>query len=175
MTAPELAAFHVCVVVRDLEAAMETYRSLLGVDWHVRAPWANPTRMAYGRGGGQTFELVQPVGKGTSQFHEYLETHGEGIQHIGFWTPDVRGSVEAALANGAKLVSASTDADGNVAIQLLPQAGAGDLSQLGSAQWMDVGLGGWRIEYIGVDWGVPFFEQWLGPEYAQIVTPPPWG
>jgi catechol 2,3-dioxygenase-like lactoylglutathione lyase family enzyme len=175
VTAPELAAFHVCVVVRDLDFAMETYRALLGVDWRMRAPAANATtRMAYGRGGGQTFELIQPVGNATSQFHEFLETKGEGIQHIGFWSPDVRGSVEAALAAGAKLVSASTDADGHVAIQLLPQAGAGDLSKLGPAQWMDAGLGGWRIEYIGVDWGVPFFKDWMGAEYTQIVTPPPW-
>jgi hypothetical protein len=131
-------------------------------------------RIAYGRGSGQTFELVQPLPTGSGQFHDFLDQYGEGVQHLGFWTPDIRASVTSALEAGASLVSATTDASGQTAVQLLPASGSPDLSGLRMAAWVDVGTGGCRIEYIGAQDGDAFFREWLGAEYPEIVTPPPW-
>jgi hypothetical protein len=131
-------------------------------------------RIAYGRGSGQTFELVQPLPGGSGQFHDFLESYGEGVQHLGFWTPDIRASVTSALDAGASLVSATTDTSGHTAVQLLPASANPDLSGLRMAAWLDVGTGGCRIEYIGTQAGDAFFTDWLGDAYPQIVTPPPW-
>src|SRR5262245_30125413 len=153
---------------------METYRTILGVDnWHLRE-MGTANRIAYGRGSGQTFELVQPLAAGSGQFHDFLAQYGEGVQHLGFWTPDIQGSVTGALESGATLVSATTDASGHTAVQLLPASANPDLSALRMAAWVDVQTGGCRIEYIGTQAGEAFFTEWLGAEYPQIVTPPPW-
>jgi len=89
-------------------------------------------------------------GSGGSQVHEFRDHHGEGVQHIGFWTPDMRASVEDALSKGGKLVSATADAQGHTAVQLLPAAAVKpqQLEGLSTASWIDLGFGGWRLEYI---------------------------
>jgi catechol 2,3-dioxygenase-like lactoylglutathione lyase family enzyme len=177
MTVPGLAAFHIAFVVRDLDAVMERYRATLGVElWRVRDGTQFPVRLAYGRGAAMTFELIQPRSGEPNQFSEFLDMRGEGVQHIGLWTLDVRASVEAALAAGATLVSASTDASGNTAVQLLPKPGdpPPDLTSLRPFTFVDLGLGGVRIEYVGAEAGVSFLKDWLGDDYPKIVTPPPW-
>jgi catechol 2,3-dioxygenase-like lactoylglutathione lyase family enzyme len=176
MTAPDVKCFHIAIVVRDLDAAVEGYRRLLGAEhWRVRAMSAG-TRIAYGSGSGATWELIEVSGAGTSQFHEFRDQHGEGVQHIGFWTPDLRASVLGALEGGAELVSATTDAQGNSAVQLLPaEAVEGEqLDKLGIGAFLEAGFGGWRIEYIGPS-GEAFLKDWLQEEYPDIcITPMPW-
>jgi hypothetical protein len=86
----------IAVVVRDIEAAMKSYCETLG--W---GPWSvfdyKPPLLhdTYVRGeavefrmiGAETkvdglgFELIQPV-SGPSIYQEFLDTHGEGVQHI---------------------------------------------------------------------------------------------
>jgi hypothetical protein len=94
--------YHVGVVVRDIDAAMTAYRSLLGVetfhrmDTHYEArhrDWTGTiaNRNAFGRLGGLMVELVEP-GLGRGPAHEFLDTRGEGLFHIGYATehPDQR-------------------------------------------------------------------------------------
>ncbi len=134
----------------------------------------NGARIAYGSAGGQTWELIEVTGAGSSQFHQFRDQHGEGVQHIGFWTPDMRGSVEAALAEGAQIVSATTDAQGNAAVQLRPQADVKpeQIEGLGMASWMDLGFGGWRLEYISNSLGQTFLKDWLAADYPGIILTP---
>jgi catechol 2,3-dioxygenase-like lactoylglutathione lyase family enzyme len=174
VTVPDLQCFHIAVVVSDVEAAVASYKRFLGDGpWRVR-DMAAGTRIAYGAAGGQTWELIQVSGPGGSQFHEFRDQFGEGVQHIGFWTPDIRASVEDALANGARLVSASTDGEGNTSVQLLPRAGVKDeqLGALSMAAWMDLGLGGWRLEYIANTVGEKFLKDWLAEDYEGIILTP---
>ena len=171
MTAPEIQCFHIAVVVQSVDKAVEAYKRFLGDGpWRTRDMGAG-TKIAYGAAGGQTWELIEVSGPGSSQFHAYRDEHGEGVQHIGFWTPDMRGSVEDALSNGAQLVSATTDAQGHTAVQLLPRAGVKpeQLEGLGMASWMDLGMGGWRLEYIAADKGQTFLKDWLAEDYPNII------
>jgi catechol 2,3-dioxygenase-like lactoylglutathione lyase family enzyme len=174
VTSPEVKAFHIAIVVQDIDKAIEGYRRLLAAEhWRVRA--MNPgTRIAYGSGSGATWELIEVSGSGTSQFHQFRDQHGEGVQHIGFWTPDLRASVEGAVAAGAQLVSATSDAQGNTAVQLLPAASVGpeQLDKLGIGAFLEAGFGGWRIEYIGTT-GASFLRDWLQEEYDDIIVTPP--
>jgi len=175
MTAPELRCFHIAVVVRDIETTIEAYRRFLGEGaWRTR-DMGNGARIAYGSAGGQTWELIQVEGEGGTQFHEFRDRHGEGVQHIGFWTPDIRASVRDALAGGARLVSAGADARGHTVVQLLPAAEVRpqQIESLGMAAWADLGLGGWRLEYIGVSPGERFLKDWLQADYDAIILAKP--
>jgi len=176
MTVPDLQAFHICFAVYEMEPWIERFRAILGADtWHIDQPRPNGTRPAYGRGAGQTWELWEAKGDGTTAFHEYLKKHGEGVQHIGFWAPDVRAAVEKALDGGAQLVSSSTDAQGNTAVQLLPKASVGEehFARLGFTTFVEAGFGNVRIEYIGKA-GEAFMHDWLGDKFSDLVEPPPW-
>ncbi|HJM76065.1 MAG TPA: VOC family protein, partial [Dehalococcoidia bacterium] len=176
MTAPDVQCFHIAIVVEDLDAAIDGYGRLLDADmWRVRE-MGSGSRFAYGSGSGQTWELIEVKGEGTSQFHQFRDLHGEGVQHVGFWTPDIRGTVERVLAGGAKLVSATADAQGQSAVQLIPQSGATPdvLDGIGIGAFLDAGFGGWRIEYIGKA-GETFLRDWLADEFSDIIaTPPHW-
>jgi methylmalonyl-CoA/ethylmalonyl-CoA epimerase len=92
--------YHLGVVVRDVDAAMDAYRSVLGVpafhridtnyearfrDWH--GTIAN--RNAFGRLGDVMVELVEP-GRGAGPAHYCLAARGEGVFHLGYMTDDPR-------------------------------------------------------------------------------------
>ena len=86
----------IAVVVRDMEEALKTYTQTLGWGpWSVfdyKPPLLHDTRVngepvEYRMIGAETsvdglgFELIQPV-SGPSIYQEFLDTHGEGVQHI---------------------------------------------------------------------------------------------
>ena len=86
----------IAVVVRDMEAALKSYTETLGWGpWSVfdyKPPLLHDTRVhgepvEYRMIGAETsvdglgFELIQPV-SGPSIYQEFLDTHGEGVQHI---------------------------------------------------------------------------------------------
>jgi catechol 2,3-dioxygenase-like lactoylglutathione lyase family enzyme len=85
----------IAVVVRDMEAALKTYTETLGWGpWSVfdyKPPLLHDTRVngepvgtddrRRGVGGRLGFELIQPV-SGPSIYQEFLDSHGEGVQHI---------------------------------------------------------------------------------------------
>lgn len=174
MTAPELTAYHLGIAVHKLEPAMDVYRRMLGVtEWRMRDPMPNGTLIAFGWAGGIAFELLQVPEHGNSQIHEFLRQHGEGIQHIAFWTADLRASVENALAEGGRLVSTTTDASGNTSVQLIPGSAKPDLSNLDRVVFVEPGLGGVRIEYVG-QIGERFIRDWLKDDFEKIVPVPHW-
>jgi methylmalonyl-CoA/ethylmalonyl-CoA epimerase len=86
----------ICVVVRDIDAAMKTYTQACGWGpWKVfeyGPPLLHDTQLrgepvefrmigAETSVNGLGFELIQPV-SGLNIYQEYLDTHGEGVQHI---------------------------------------------------------------------------------------------
>jgi catechol 2,3-dioxygenase-like lactoylglutathione lyase family enzyme len=177
VTLPDLQCFHIAFVVRDIDKTVAQWKALIGPStWHVWDARPNGTRPAYGRAAGQTWELWEAKGKGDSPFHDYLEKYGEGVQHIGFWVEDLRAAVEAALDDGAKLQTASLDANGNLVAQLLPRVAVGEehLGKLGMTAFVESGaFGNVRIEYCGRA-AEDFLQSTLGPKYREIVIPPPW-
>lgn len=185
---PDLLAFHFGFVVRDLEATADAYRRMLGVDrWRSHelkleaVPW-NPRygealiKVAYGRGAGMTFELIQVL-EGRSQHLDFLEQRGEGIQHIGFWTDDVRGAVQHAVSEGATVVSARFGEDNQAVIQLSPSSSQADIARLlpqGRLAYCEPGLGGVQMEFVGPI-QAPALKAWMEEDFSKIVIPsPPW-
>ena len=188
MTAPprDLLAYHVGFVVHDLDAVADRYRRLLGVDlWRrhdlavPRVPW-NPSTtdahlsVAFGRAAGLTFELIQ-VREGRTPHVEFLETHGEGIQHIGFWAPDLRTAVQRALAEGGRLTLARYEPDDLAAVQISP--GSSLESIVGSLErarlaYIEPGLGGVQLEFVGPA-GADGLREWMADDFERVLAPPP--
>ncbi|MBI2940020.1 MAG: VOC family protein [Chloroflexi bacterium] len=109
----------VCVVVRDLQGAMERYWSLLGIGpWRVYTygaplvkemtyrgrPADYRMRIALAQVGPTMFELIQPL-QGPTLYHEFLERGGaEGIHHFGVFVPSLDKGIADASAAGFEVV-----------------------------------------------------------------------
>ncbi|HLF72117.1 MAG TPA: VOC family protein, partial [Dehalococcoidia bacterium] len=150
MSIPELRVFHLGMVVRDTEATIEMYRKALGVqNWKTRTIGTpeSPIKMTYGGSDGHiAYELFEVTAPGSTMFHVFLEEHGEGVQHIGYWTPDPKAAVQAALEAGGRLMNLQADQRSTVA-QVAP--GDVDLDNLSRVTFVNPGLSGVRLEFVG--------------------------
>ncbi len=95
---------HVGLVVRDWKKTVEYFKSL-GI---FNIPSAEPQVMegkkakvigAHVYLGPLWIEVWQPVSGDTVQ-QRFLDTHGEGINHIGFYVPDIESARAAMTAKG---------------------------------------------------------------------------
>jgi catechol 2,3-dioxygenase-like lactoylglutathione lyase family enzyme len=86
------------VVVRDIQKAVQYYSSTFGIgpfdiyDFHPKRAWIRgkevapfKIKIAMADLGQVKFELIQVV-EGKLPHNEFLETHGEGLQHLGFYS-----------------------------------------------------------------------------------------
>ena len=169
---PELVAFHLGIVVRDLDATIDRYRRMFGLDrWHVRD--GTGARFAYGGrdGTGLAFELIQPVAGEPGQMSEFLAQRGEGVQHIGFWTPDLLGSLQAAVAEGATLLPGGFEQRGNTVVQLDMPPDAHAFRR--ALAFVDPGVATVRFELIGQA-AEGELRRWLGDDFEVLLASPPW-
>jgi len=189
VTAPpgDLLAYHLGFVVRDLDAVAERYQRMLGVDrWRVHelavpgVPWNPRTtdariKVAFGRAAGLTFELIQ-VQAGRTPHLEFLETHGEGVQHVGFWAADLRAATQHLLDQGGRVTLARYDDLTDTAlVQLTPSStneAIVDTLDKARLAYVDPGVGGVQIELVGPGGSVGL-RQWMEQDFASIVQPPP--
>jgi methylmalonyl-CoA/ethylmalonyl-CoA epimerase len=129
---------HIAVIVRDIDKAVEYYQSI-GIatpEREVKFPEAKPNiRAKFVQMGSIPIEFIQPL-EGESNYKEFLESKGEGVQHIAFAVDDldeeegelvdkgvsvlVKGKAPAAFGS----ISAHFDTRqvGNFAIQLIQEA-----------------------------------------------------
>lgn len=91
---------HVCIVVKNVEITAKNLAEKYGIGpFEIRQktyPKANASlrgepveytlKFGYSKVGSIILELVETI-KGETIYNEFLETHGEGIHHIGFPTP----------------------------------------------------------------------------------------
>jgi len=98
----ELAVTQVGILVPDLASAIRGYQAALNLDdWLIYTYSADTVpEMTYrgeaGRfgmrlamaGSGPQIELIEPLA-GPSVYHEWIERHGYGVQHLGFHVPDL--------------------------------------------------------------------------------------
>jgi catechol 2,3-dioxygenase-like lactoylglutathione lyase family enzyme len=169
---PQLVAFHVGIVVRDLDATVERFKRMFGMDRWGYLDGAT-TKFAYGgrEGTGMAIEVMQP-GPDASRMLDFLNEHGEGVEHLGFWTPDLKGALQAAVDGGGKLLPGSYEARGSTVVEVEAPAGApaNPFRQIG---FVDAGMGGTKWEIIGPpsDKGL---RDWLKDDYDVIIQPTPW-
>jgi methylmalonyl-CoA/ethylmalonyl-CoA epimerase len=125
------SASQVGILVDDLESALERYEALWGGPWrgfHYEA--ATVPQLTY-RGAPGTYavtiainqttpqvELLQ-VTAGPSIYHEWLESRGYGLHHLGFWVDSVEEAIASMTATGYELIQSGAgyglDGDGGYA------------------------------------------------------------
>lgn len=87
------------VVVRDMDKAVQHYFSIFGIGpfnvyelvpekhWYKERPSYLRIRQGKASWGEIEFELMQPLA-GESVFRDFLESHGDGVHHLGFNVPN---------------------------------------------------------------------------------------
>lgn len=103
-------------VVHDIEAAMRHWIEVMGVgpwfyiervrlDWftHRGSPSAPELSIALANSGDLQIELIQQRNDAPSMYLEFLDRHGEGMQHMSWWTTDYQATYDRALAAGYRV------------------------------------------------------------------------
>lgn len=119
---PVRQVLQVCVVVRDLQRAMERYWNVLGIGpWRIHTyhpPRLTDTtlrgksqpytmRLALAEVGLVQWELIQPL-EGPSIYKEFLEEKGEGLHHVAFAVDDYDQAVGAFKKQGIGILMSGT-------------------------------------------------------------------
>ena len=136
---------HVAVVVRDIDAALATYRDRLGLPVELVLPIASDgVTIAFLTVGESKVELVVPTDPDTG-VARFLESRGEGFHHVCFETADVDAMLDDLAAQGVELIDrqARRGAEGPVAF-LHPRSCHGVLVELIEAP-RRAGLGAPRL------------------------------
>ncbi len=159
----EPIAHHLGYAVYDADVVADRYSAMLGAEWTARTVYDIPDiynrpakiRVCYGAVRGMTMEIIAPM-EGESIYTQFLRRHGEGIQHVGFWVPDVRKATDELVQKGARVDWIYTlerdDAKGyNAAAQLTADSSVSDV--LGAVSdngilYMDIKEGGTAIEFL---------------------------
>ena len=130
---------HIAVIVRDIDKAVEYYQSLgiASVGREVVFPEAKPKiRAKFVQIGPVPIEFIQPIEGESSNYKEFLDSKGEGVQHIAFAVDNldeemsklvdkgvsviVKGKAPAAF--GSSTAHFDTRQVGDFAIQLIQEA-----------------------------------------------------
>jgi methylmalonyl-CoA/ethylmalonyl-CoA epimerase len=96
---------HICVAVRDLEAAMKTWALFLGKDkpdleYELDAEAIKVVRYYVGEVG---WELMVST-KENSDVDRFIKNHGEGIMLVSFKVPDTTKAMETLKQNGFEMI-----------------------------------------------------------------------
>jgi len=117
------------IVVHDVEAAARHYAALLGQPvpeigetlpgneiamTYRGAPSNARARLAFFQLGPVQLELIQPVGE-DSAWAEGLQSAGEGVHHIAFWTDDMCAEKAVLEEHGAPMIHRADMGEGQYA------------------------------------------------------------
>jgi methylmalonyl-CoA/ethylmalonyl-CoA epimerase len=95
---------NVGIAVRDLEASVALYRTVLGMDpVHRETVPDQGVEEVLFRVGASYVQLLAALGPDTP-VGKFLERRGEGVHHVGYRVPDVAAAIEALRAEGLPLV-----------------------------------------------------------------------
>jgi methylmalonyl-CoA epimerase len=121
---------HLGVAVKDLEAAREFYRSVLGLES------SEPIMSEDGRMqgslveiGNAVIELLQPLGS-EGVMAKFLEKRGEGFHHICYEVDDMAAEVESLKAKGIEVIGEPKEGIEGLSVFLHPRGTHGMLVEL---------------------------------------------
>jgi methylmalonyl-CoA/ethylmalonyl-CoA epimerase len=120
---------HVGVAVSNLDEALKTYKSTLGLEpSYVREVKDQKIRVASFKIGGSSIELFEPTDQ-TSTVAAFLAKRGEGMHHIALAVDDIRAALDAAQKAGASAIDREprVGAEGQLIAFLHPKSTRGTL------------------------------------------------
>lgn len=98
---------HVGIAVDDLDAAVDRYRELLGVEpTHRERVEDQGVEEVLFAAGGSFIQLLGALGPETP-VGRYLAKHGPGMHHIAYRVDDIVTALDALRAEGARLIDES--------------------------------------------------------------------
>ena len=122
---------HIGIAVRNLDEAIKVYTETLGAKLEEihRAPEAGMTAAMLSVGGDK-LELMEPIGT-EGAIAKFLESRGEGVQHICLEVDDIDKTLEFLSAKGVRLIDekAREGLEGRIAF-IHPKAMNGVLIEL---------------------------------------------
>ena len=106
------APYHIGIVVRDIDAAIERYGTLFGVSewrrrdikpdearpwhWHGKPQPAIGMKVAYSVTDAPFLEFIEPTTDVEWSATKHLREHGEGVFHVGYFADDIPALLERA-------------------------------------------------------------------------------
>jgi len=123
---------HVGVAVANLDDALKTYKSALGLEpSFVKEVKDQKIRVASFTLGDSSIELFEPTDP-TSTVAAFLAKRGEGMHHIALAVDDIRSALEAAQKAGATAIDREPriGAEGQLIAFLHPKSTKGTLVEL---------------------------------------------
>ncbi|MCJ7633823.1 methylmalonyl-CoA epimerase [Candidatus Bathyarchaeota archaeon] len=123
---------HVGVAVKDLDEAIHVYRDILGFELEgVHTMNERMLKIAFFSLGESRIELLQPLSP-DSTVAKFLETRGEGIQHLAVKVKNVEATLEEFKSKGVVLIDEKprTGALGNKIAFVHPKSTRGVLLEL---------------------------------------------
>ena len=134
MVRPFSKLHHLCIVVHDIDRAQRYYESVGIGPWHDYPPLHEYTELdmpdpdgfralkyRYTHIGDQQLQLCEPGPEPTPQRH-FLDTHGEGVFHIGFEVDDAN-TAEATVQAPILMRGRRNNGSGFTYFDTAPQAG----------------------------------------------------
>jgi methylmalonyl-CoA/ethylmalonyl-CoA epimerase len=95
---------HVAIAVRDLDAAIDHYRTWFGADLaHRETVASDGVEEALLKVGTSYIQLVCPTGP-DSPVAKFLETRGEGLHHVGYRVADCAAALQRVIDSGGKVI-----------------------------------------------------------------------
>ena len=95
---------HVAIAVRDLEAAIDYYRSTFGCEVdHREVVESDGVEEVLLKVADSYIQLLTPT-RDDSPVAKYLEKKGEGLHHIGYRVDDCAAALESVKRNGHRVI-----------------------------------------------------------------------
>lgn len=122
---------HVAIAVDDLEAAVKSYSSALGIgDAKYETVESEGVRLAIFKLQEGRIELMQPTSE-SGPVADYLRKRGPGIHHLALQTPDVDGEAERMSSAGVRMIGGVRDGSEGTRIAFVhPKSLCGVLAEL---------------------------------------------
>jgi methylmalonyl-CoA epimerase len=133
MTAPMLTDIdHVAIAVRDLDAAIDHYRTWFGADVaHREVVESDGVEEALLAVGGSYVQLVCPT-RDDSPVAKFLEKKGEGLHHVGYRVADCAAALQRVKDSGGRVIDEAPrpGSRGTTVAFVHPQGDLGTLVEL---------------------------------------------
>ena len=95
---------HVCIAVRDIEATLESYTALFGLEEaEIQDIEDQGVRAALVRIGGSELEFIEPTDP-DGGIARFIEKRGEGLHHVCFEVDDLQKTLDGLAARDVRLI-----------------------------------------------------------------------
>jgi methylmalonyl-CoA epimerase len=123
---------HIGIAVRSVAEARKFFEGILGARFLYEAQNEQAGyKLAEFELNGLTVELLEPLGT-NSFLHKFLKQRGEGMHHLTFKVPDMKGKIAELKAHGVRIVDEIEWSPTSYEAFISPRSSHGVLIQLGN-------------------------------------------